>query len=146
MSSILLSHLKPNSACWTTVYQPYIELLKNEHFEKLLQDPRNKFNLPQAAWILVLNMLYKTVKFLRNKSTDKQHPCYSIMFSSCLKFPYPGLKSTHLDNDDGMEIVLLVFGKLLSPPWLPKWPGPGGICPITPRGPIDRIPLLQTGN
>ena len=50
--------------------------------------------------------------------------------------------SSYLDNDDGIDIVLLVFGRLLRALWLPKWPGPGGICPITPRGPIDKIPLL----
>lgn len=49
---------------------------------------------------------------------------------------------SYLDNDDGMDIVLLVFGRLLRALWLPKWPGPGGIWPITPRGPIDKIPLL----
>lgn len=28
--------------------------------------------------------------------------------------------SSYLDNDDGMDIVLLVFGRLLRALWLPK--------------------------
>lgn len=48
---------------------------------------------------------------------------------------------SNLDRDDGMDIARLVFDRLLSPLWLPRCPG--GICPITPRGPIDKMPRLK---
>ena len=48
---------------------------------------------------------------------------------------------SNLDRDDGMDMARLVFDRLLSPLWLPRCPG--GICPITPRGPIDKMPRLK---
>ena len=34
--------------------------------------------------------------------------------------PTGAVASSYLDNDDGMDIVLLVFGRLLRALWLPK--------------------------